>query len=394
MSLLKTSLAWLLWAFMPLLFSCLPIYISSEITPFSFCSIVLIFWMFTIVGTPLEYNIQNPKDVHSVLCGNRAPILYLRSFNDDLADRFGPFPTNANEVLLVSAFNDLGPVITVANPQDRYRGSHRKAASRVCLSNSEWQVQVEQLISLSQLVIIQADISLGLEWELSTCRKHLNPRQVLISFLPLLKQDQPTREKLYKRLKNHSERLLGCTMPAKLDGAFFAYFDEDWNGKLVCISRRMFDWTPYSSVIIRACLRDIVKDNLGLDAGWSRTIWLLLKASMLPCFLIFSIAVLVISTIFFNSFSRTFLDFVSLALAAFVTLGVLAEGRTIENPVAESPSHLPKVITPKNPGPSTLDARRWLSLQVHSMPRNPVLLVPPAASEFMVKRFDNRIVDD
>lgn len=321
MSFLKTAFAWLCWAFMPLVLACLPIYVSSEITPFSFCSSVLIFWMFTILGTPLELKVQNPKDVHSVLCSNRAPILYLRSFNDDLTDRFGPFPTNANEVLMVLAFSDLGPVITIANPQDINRASHRKAATRVCLSNSEWQIRVEQLISLSQLVIIQADISVGLEWELSTCRKHLNPRQVLISFLPLLKQDQPTREKIYERLKSHSERLLGCTMPATLDCGFFAYFDKDWNGQLVYIGRRMLHCRPYSSTIIRACLRDILKDKLGLDAGWSRTIWLLLKASVFPSFLIFSAAVLYSTVVLFENASRALLgDLFSLAFAALFTL--------------------------------------------------------------------------
>jgi hypothetical protein len=299
----------------------LPVYFAtSEITAFSLCSLIMMLWMFHSLVP--RGSISGPTlTAESVLKGKQALILYLRSFNDDLTDRVGPYlSANANEIVLVSAFEDIGCVITIANPLDRNTVSHHKAADRIHLTTREWQVRVEQLISASQFVIIQADISQNLEWEISACRRHLDPRQLLVSFLPLLKQDQATKERIYQRFKRHAEPLMGCTLPSEVGNAFFAQFEQDWTAKLVKVSNwRNLHAEKIFTVAVRARLRSTLKDSLGFDPGWSKTICLLLKASLLPSVLGFSFFV------FLQSPMRCIVDLCGLALAAFTFINLLSE---------------------------------------------------------------------
>jgi hypothetical protein len=156
----------------------------------------------------------------------RAPILYLRSFYDDYEDNLYRRDQRTPEELLTYALQDAGPIITVGKPNEELP---LLGAARVYLKDDDWQASVKYLMTISQLVIIHADVSEGLLWELSAAKENVPPRRLLISFLALERQDKETRQKLYESFKKRADIVFKGCLPESINDAVFLLFDTEWN---------------------------------------------------------------------------------------------------------------------------------------------------------------------
>jgi hypothetical protein len=137
----------------------------------------------------------------------RAPILYLRGFQDDLlseAERRIPEAWTAplalwertSEEALVHQFRHLGPVIALGQPQERvptggaarhYLRDSGSQAEMAALGAGEWpawKLWVQAQLGRAQLAIVNwhPTPSESLRWELATALAVLGPHRVLIWF--------------------------------------------------------------------------------------------------------------------------------------------------------------------------------------------------------------------
>ena len=117
----------------------------------------------------------------------RAPVLYLRSFDDDqksLAEgsREG-FKLNNEEEDLAEIVGTLGPLEAIGRPGEvlPYSG-----AARMYVGEGDWHERVRQLLSLASLVILRAGDTPGLWWEVEESAKTVRPER--LGFLVPLKQ--------------------------------------------------------------------------------------------------------------------------------------------------------------------------------------------------------------
>ena len=209
----------------------------------------------------------------------RPPVLLLRSFRSDVvADKTRRDQKTAEE-FLVEVFSHVGPVVAVGKPGEALSVL---GAARLYFNDEEWRKRVESLISISQLVIIQAGTSDALEWELSRAVSMLKPHQLLVSFAHFKNRQTSYEQFLYK-----AARVLDAPFPQLIGDTFFWTFKEDWTPvELSPQGRGDFKKKIKSAVepVIRRDSRrqNIIKQVLGMifsprrtfqDIGWKEN-WL------------------------------------------------------------------------------------------------------------------------
>ena len=115
----------------------------------------------------------------------RAPVLYLRSFEDDsrVARRIevSGFALGNEESVIAEIFNTVGPLIAIGKPGEviPYAGAARKYVGQ-----GDWQACVRDLMLEARLVILRAGNTKGLWWEIAESAKHVRPEK-LIFLIPL-----------------------------------------------------------------------------------------------------------------------------------------------------------------------------------------------------------------
>jgi hypothetical protein len=160
----------------------------------------------------------------------RSPILYLRAFLEE-TDAVGAYRDGAkSDETLALALKNVGPLVAVGKPGDNLQPL---GAVRLYFDHDEWQENIEALMSLSQLVIIQAGYSSkldqsGLEWEMLTAMKELKPEQLVYSFLSWQELSKRSRQHEYEIFAMQYRRVTGRDLPELIGGAYFLYFDQDW----------------------------------------------------------------------------------------------------------------------------------------------------------------------
>ncbi len=199
--------------------------------------LMFFWWVFIVVVIPVgrragEYLVDGQSELAK---DARAPVLYLRSFVDDYSEDVERHDRKTGEEMLASVLKDGGPVITVGEPD---KEQSILGAIRIYLKGEDWRAGVRYLMSISRLVVINANTSLGLEWEMKEARAVLGPRTLLVSFLSWQGLDEVSRQSLYERFKTHAETSLRCAMPERLGDACFMYFESDWTCKVVEVSEQ------------------------------------------------------------------------------------------------------------------------------------------------------------
>ena len=243
----------------------------------------------------------------------RDPVLYLRSFYDDYEENTQRLDRMTAEELLASVLNEVGPVVAIGKPDDEVA---LLGAARIYFKDDEWKANISYLISIAQLVVIHANISEGLEWEIAAVRGELSsqPQKLLISFLLWNAQDKATRQDLYESFRKRAEKLLECSMPEKIGDASFMYFDSDWTAQLLTIGWwRTICFRGLSPGAVRETVRTILRRQ-DLNLNFRRSV-----ASALVTLMIITLAAL----LFYSDFR------LGLLLVVVLTLLAIPAARTV-----------------------------------------------------------------
>ncbi len=163
----------------------------------------------------------------------RSPILYLRSFGDEVLDQSfwailkGAFgrrvametggwgPTE--QYMFAKELKKVGPYIAVGRPGEKLP---EIGAARLYISDSEWHEKVLALIKRARLVVVRAGRSSGLVWEIEQLVTHLNPQQILV-ILPVAKKD-------YEPFRNWAVAVLPGGLPEKAPAERLLTFGNNW----------------------------------------------------------------------------------------------------------------------------------------------------------------------
>lgn len=158
----------------------------------------------------------------------RSPILYLRSFADDVAEEKSQFrwvwfvpwvALRTQEEHLAGVMNKVGPFVAVGRPGERLP---KIGAARMYIPDNEWQSKIGELLKKSRLVVLRAGRTEGLHWEFSQVVQQLKPLQLLIMF-PAQKS-----KKIYQQFREWANEILPKPLPEGRPKAGFLTFDVDW----------------------------------------------------------------------------------------------------------------------------------------------------------------------
>lgn len=180
--------------------------------------------------------------IDSLIGDTRAPITYLRSFEEEGAMKafFGidDQPTNAGiallevlymlagrratsmEVELARVLSAYGPFIAIGQPGERVPHA---GASRVYVGHDDWRGVITTAMRESQVVIWQAGTTPGIFWELAAIVEICSPRHVVLLMPnPWLKADE------FERVRIRANSILPQPIAASQDDYNFIVFDEAW----------------------------------------------------------------------------------------------------------------------------------------------------------------------
>ena len=155
----------------------------------------------------------------------RAPVLYLRSFLDEYGTSLESYLPTTSEEKLAKHYHRYGPVIAIGNPKEDLP---LLGASRLYFDQDTWQAAVLYLMSISQLIIIQAGIAPGLLWELGSVRNGLDPEKLIISLTAWEELEESKRDLRYLGFKKYAEELLGCELPPDIKTTSHISFGTGW----------------------------------------------------------------------------------------------------------------------------------------------------------------------
>ncbi len=166
----------------------------------------------------------------------RPPILYLRSFKDEVADKGaealvrqglqGEWMAESasgwgvrEQIELAKVMNRIGPYVAVGRPGEPLP---ELGAYRLYVADAEWQAKVAELLSRARLVVLRAGRTEGLRWELSEIVRRLRPTQLLL-ILPAGNED-------YAAFREWANRVLPRSpLPAAMPKVKALAFDAHWN---------------------------------------------------------------------------------------------------------------------------------------------------------------------
>jgi len=107
---------------------------------------------------------------------DRAPVLYLRSFDDDASGaRVKGMRTEEEHLAAVLA--PIGPFVAVGRPHEV---TPELGASRMYLQDTVWQDTVESLMRRAALVVLRTGTTVGILWELQQALRVLRPERFIL----------------------------------------------------------------------------------------------------------------------------------------------------------------------------------------------------------------------
>ncbi len=186
----------------------------------------------------------------------RRPVVYLRSFERDetpyvptLFSRrhrrvfprlFLLFGVTAqqpqtHEERLARALRATGPLVAIGDPRDTLPDL---GAARVYVDD-HWQAKILDLIGRAELVVLEAEASDGLTWEVSRVVENVAPERVVLS-LPVDRGGRPLTDR-YDAFRQRTEGVFPAPLPVAIEDAQFIVFDEGWTPLPFAPTRRPSD---------------------------------------------------------------------------------------------------------------------------------------------------------
>ncbi|MEM6899819.1 MAG: hypothetical protein AAF583_08620 [Pseudomonadota bacterium] len=177
----------------------------------------------------------------------RAPILYLRSFDDDRgglktwwlrgplklagAIKSGSKTSTVSkktlvgatsEDALVASFNKIGPVVAIGRPDETLP---TLGAARIYMDESGWQDAVTGIAREAQYVVLGMGATGGLRWEYEFAFGSLAPQKIII-YLDAVKGSQ--RATRYTEFREFMESNFKIDLPREWHDAHAICFDSKW----------------------------------------------------------------------------------------------------------------------------------------------------------------------
>jgi hypothetical protein len=152
--------------------------------------------------------LRQPDAIELLKVDRRAPVLYLRSFDDDavpdLTESLAPLgPRGARrsiEMRLSQVFKGLGPVISIGRPGERLP---EIGANRFYVSDDDWQEAVLYFLERAVAVVILVGRSTGVTWEIKTALRTVPHQKVLFVFPYLLpKEKRPSGRSIKEAIRS------------------------------------------------------------------------------------------------------------------------------------------------------------------------------------------------
>lgn len=185
-------------------------------------------------------------------------VLYLRSFREDVTSDTTLYNTR-HEQLLVSVLDEVGQVVAVGRPGE---ASATPGAARVYVVAKDWRQGVKDLLARAEVVVIQADVSDGLLWEVTAAVRQVRPERLLISLPYQLRQTKwfrvERRRELYLLFRQKVGGVFPVPLPPSTGRATFLCFDSHWRPTLLNPPswwKYIFGQLPLSRVGIRETIR-------------------------------------------------------------------------------------------------------------------------------------------
>jgi hypothetical protein len=130
----------------------------------------------------------------------RAPVVYLRSFQDDekLSHNRAEFAVVdwSLETRLAAHFSRLGPFVAIGNPKEK---TLEIGAARALLSDDEWQARVADWMARAQVIVLMTGVTHWVGWELKKAIDSGYADKLIILF--------PQSRKLFSFKKESAARL-------------------------------------------------------------------------------------------------------------------------------------------------------------------------------------------
>lgn len=205
----------------------------------------------------------NQRDATAPVAGSTGHVLYLRAFREDDND-LRTMEGLRREEYLEQVFREIGPMLAVGKP-----GEVRPplGAQRVYFDDDEWQREVLGLIQGARMIVVAADITDGLRWELQQLVAHAQPHRVVVA-LPYGRAiigpvegagHRARRAKVYEAFRVLAAGIFPYPFPNECPYLAFLGFAPDWRPLLLPAPAGWKTWvlgqTPFSRVGITETLR-------------------------------------------------------------------------------------------------------------------------------------------
>lgn len=169
----------------------------------------------------------------------RAPVIYLRSFNDDDDDIRNRFMNlgfaETAEQSLATLLREFGPVIALGRPGDRLPVL---GANRTYVVDDQWQDIVEEWLRKARMVILRLGYTDNFFWELETVIRLVEPSKILIYYpQPFWKKERAEYRRVVEQVTLRFPRITWPKEPG--EGQLFV-LGNDW--KVSCIPESSGFW--------------------------------------------------------------------------------------------------------------------------------------------------------
>jgi hypothetical protein len=218
----------------------------------------------------------------------RAPVLFLRSFDDD--DLIDPTPRmiplgdmfpRRYEESLAQALQAVGPMVTIGRPGDELA---LLGGGRLRVPDHAWKAAVDYLRKRASVVVLMVGRSQGLWWEITSSLQSVPIEQLLCFFpyveetkrrrsfmqrffyyhpaeLPLLtgtyRRMTQEREQRYRLFRERVQPLVAKPLPLTIEDALFIDFTEDGTPRVLKTVRPW--WWPIA--LLTPSLRLMLADH-------------------------------------------------------------------------------------------------------------------------------------
>ena len=207
-----------------------PMFLSAVLTPVGMALFAASYWSFRRAR---KHAAVLADDV--LAKDTRAPILYLRSFDDEEQDNHPSAILNARHTniagstpawapreqdALAAVLARIGPYVAIGKPGELLP---ELGAARTYVSDAAWQAKIQEWLERAHLVILRAGATQGLRWELSELVRRIDPRRVLVIL--------PTSPEHYSAFTKWANVVLPQKLPASQPEERLVCFDETWRSR-------------------------------------------------------------------------------------------------------------------------------------------------------------------